>query len=81
MPPTLPLYPSLPFPLPLSLLLFPSSFPPSSLPQVLAAVRGDDPHDQLAIAYQLVWDNRVLQKVLSLPLDHLDVATHPGSNG
>ena len=55
--------------------------PPSSLPQVLAAVRGDDPHDQLAIAYQLVWDNRVLQKVLSLPLDHLDVAAHPGSNG
>ena len=51
--------------LPLSLPL-PPSLPPS-LPQVLAAVRGDDPHDQLAIAYQLVWDNRVLQKVF-IPL-------------
>lgn len=57
------------------------SLPPPSLPQVLAAVRGDDPHDQLAIAYQLVWDNRVLQKVLSIQLAHLDVAAHPGSDG
>lgn len=43
--------------------------PPS--PQVLAAVRGNDPHDQLAIAYHLVWDNRMLHKVLTTFLKYV----------
>ena len=33
--------------------------------EVIAAVRSEDPHDQLAIAYQLVLDNRVLSKAAS----------------
>jgi len=46
--------------------------------EVLAAVRGGDPHDQLAIAYQLVWDNRILHKASSEDvLDDITMATSP----
>lgn len=52
--------------------------------EVIGAIRSGDPHDQLAIAYQLVMDNRVLSKatagtgLLMLPAESIPLAAGPG---
>ncbi len=42
--------------------------------EVIAAVRSEDPHDQLAVAYQLVVDNKVLSKAAHEALRSEDTA-------
>lgn len=48
--------------------------------EVISALRGDDPHDQLSIAYHLIRDNKLQKKKASSTASSLDLASSPPSS-